>query len=55
MVFKENLENIDDNTWQRGRGWALSVASIMLPYYKNSNPVLASLSRRMIANVLSEL
>lgn len=51
-VFRENLENIDDNTWERGRGWALSIALIMLPYYKNSNPTLATLARRMIENVL---
>lgn len=52
-IFKENLENIDHDTWERGRGWALSIALIMLPYYKNSNPVLAILARRMIENVLS--
>lgn len=52
-IFKDNLENIDHDTWERGRGWALSIALIMLPYYKNSNPVLAALARRMIENVLS--
>ncbi|AIF80660.1 aminoglycoside phosphotransferase [endosymbiont of Acanthamoeba sp. UWC8] len=51
-VFRNNLENIDDNTWKRGRGWALSIALIMLPYYKNTNPILASLAKRMIENVL---
>lgn len=53
-TFKENLENIDDTTWERGRGWALSIALIMLPYYKNSNPVLAALARRMLENVLQD-
>jgi aminoglycoside phosphotransferase (APT) family kinase protein len=52
--FKENLENIDGHTWERGKGWALSIAFIMLPYYKNSNPTLASLARRMIKNVLDD-
>lgn len=52
-VFRDNLENTDDDTWERGRGWALSIASIMLPYYKNSNPALATLSRRMIKQVQS--
>ncbi len=51
-IFKGSLENMDEDTWQRGRGWALSIALIMLPYYKYSNPVLAKLARRMIANVL---
>lgn len=52
-IFRENLESIDADTWERGRGWALSIALIMLPYYKNTNPVLASLARRMIENVMS--
>jgi aminoglycoside phosphotransferase (APT) family kinase protein len=53
-IFRENLENIDDNTWERGRGWALSIALIMLPYYMHTNLVLVSLATRMIENVLSE-
>lgn len=52
-TFRKNLDNIDNDTWERGRGWALSIALIMLPYYKNTNPTLATLARRMIANVLS--
>ncbi|CEG57855.1 aminoglycoside phosphotransferase family protein [Legionella fallonii] len=50
-IFRENLQHIDDDTWERGKGWALSIALIMLPYYKNSNPVLATLARRMLENV----
>lgn len=53
-VFRENLEIIDDEAWERGRGWALSIALIMLPYYMHSNPVLVTLAKRMIENVLSE-
>lgn len=53
-IFRENLENIDHDTWERGRGWALSIALIMLPYYKQTNPTLTTLARRMIASVLSE-
>ena len=49
--FKDYLKNIDENTWQRGRGWALSIAAIMLPYYKDTNPVYAKLARRMLKNV----
>ncbi|BCA96402.1 hypothetical protein TUM19329_27630 [Legionella antarctica] len=50
-IFRENLQHIDADTWERGRGWALSIALIMLPYYKNSNPVLATLARRMLEHV----
>ncbi|HFL2713403.1 TPA: aminoglycoside phosphotransferase family protein [Legionella pneumophila] len=53
-IFRENLELIDDKTWERGRGWALSIALIMLPYYKDTNRVLATLARRMI-NTTSNL
>lgn len=52
QIFRNYLENIDNNTWERGKGWALSIALIMLPYYKYSNPAMASLARVMIRNVL---
>lgn len=54
QVFRNHLEGIDDNTWERGKGWALSIALIMLPYYKHSNPYMASLARFMIANILND-
>ncbi len=53
-LFKMNLENIDHDTWERGRGWALSIALIMLPYYKNTNPALTALARQIISNVINE-
>jgi aminoglycoside phosphotransferase (APT) family kinase protein len=53
-IFKENLTNIDNDTWERGKGWALSIALIILPYYKDSNPILTSVAKRIIANILSE-
>jgi len=52
QIFRDNLIDIDDDTWERGRGWALSIALIMLPYYKQTNPVLAALAQRILANVL---
>ncbi|MHB0857712.1 MAG: aminoglycoside phosphotransferase family protein [Anaerolineae bacterium] len=45
---------VDDATWARGRGWALSVALIALPYYRDTNPVLAEVSRRTIEQVLAD-
>jgi aminoglycoside phosphotransferase (APT) family kinase protein len=53
-IFKQHLENIDHDTWERGRGWALVIALIMLPYYKYSNPALARLARQIIKNILSD-
>jgi aminoglycoside phosphotransferase (APT) family kinase protein len=52
-VFRTAL-SVDDATWARGRGWALSVGLIALPYYQNTNPVLASISRRAIDEVLAD-
>jgi aminoglycoside phosphotransferase (APT) family kinase protein len=52
-VFRAALP-VDDATWARGRGWALSVGLIALPYYQTTNPVLAGISRRAIEQVLAE-
>ena len=52
-VFRAALA-VDDATWARGRGWALSFGLIALPYYLESNPVLAGIARRAIDEVLIE-
>ncbi len=46
-LFREVLQ-VDDETWDRGRGWALSFGLIALPYYQTTNPVLAAIARRAI-------
>ena len=51
-VFRTALE-VDNATWARGRGWALSVGLIALPYYQTTNPVLARISRYAIDEVLA--
>ena len=45
---------VDDSTWKRGRGWALSIALIQLPYYFHTNPALAQNSRHVIGEVLTD-
>lgn len=52
-VLREALQ-ADDAAWGRGRGWALSIALIQLPYYRNTNPVLAANSRHVIRAVLAD-
>jgi aminoglycoside phosphotransferase (APT) family kinase protein len=52
-VFRTALA-VDDATWARGRGWALSVALIALPYYENTNPVIVASSRHAIDEVLAD-
>ena len=53
-VFRAALA-VDDATWGRARGWALSVAVIILPYYKDTDPVLSGIARHAIAEVLADL
>ncbi len=53
VVFRELLQ-VDDATWARGRGWALSFGLIALPYYQITNPVLAGIARRAINEVLAD-
>ena len=45
---------VEDATWARGRGWALSVGLIALPYYANTNPVIVDWSRRSVDAVMAE-
>ncbi|AKJ15062.1 phosphotransferase [Streptomyces incarnatus] len=44
----------DEAQWARGRGWALSISLIQLPYYWDTNPALAENSRHVIAEILAE-
>ncbi|MFI5685128.1 aminoglycoside phosphotransferase family protein [Streptomyces sp. NPDC051636] len=52
-VFRE-VVGADDAEWARGRGWALSISLIQLPYYWETNPPLAENSRHAIAEILAE-
>jgi aminoglycoside phosphotransferase (APT) family kinase protein len=45
---------VDDDTWARGRGWALSVALVALPYYRETNPGFAAVARHVLAEVLAD-
>ncbi len=45
---------VDDATWARSRGWALSTAIVALPYYQHTNAFMAAQARHKLAVVLSE-
>jgi aminoglycoside phosphotransferase (APT) family kinase protein len=47
--------DVDDASWSRGRGWALSVALIYLPYYRDTNPSGVAIARRVVREVLADL
>lgn len=44
---------VDDATWERGRGWALSTAIAELSYYQDTNPFMAARARRQLAAALN--
>jgi len=53
-VFRAEV-GVDDETWARGRGWALSTALVALPYYGETHPPRAANARYRIAEVLGDL
>lgn len=53
-VFRAALD-VDDATWVRGRGWALSIALMELRYYRDTNPVMADIARHVVREVLADL
>ncbi|WP_431960265.1 aminoglycoside phosphotransferase family protein [Actinacidiphila sp. bgisy160] len=52
-AFRETV-GFDDATWARGRGWALTFVGA-IDYYRVTNPAMAELGRRAVAEVLAEL
>lgn len=52
-IFRAHL-GVDDATWMRGRGWALAIAVILIPYYQQSNPELVAVAHRIIQEILAE-
>ncbi|WP_030777956.1 aminoglycoside phosphotransferase family protein [Streptomyces sp. NRRL S-920] len=41
----------DDAMWARGRGWALTIALNELRYYRETNPVMADIARRVLSRL----
>ncbi|MFE4420289.1 aminoglycoside phosphotransferase family protein [Streptomyces sp. NPDC056817] len=52
-LFRTAL-NVDDATWARGRGWALSVALMELSHYRDTNPFMARVARHVITEILHD-
>lgn len=52
-AFREALEG-DEALWERGRGWALSVALIALPYYWETNPAIVATAQHTLQEVLED-
>ncbi|MGO4597639.1 aminoglycoside phosphotransferase family protein [Terrabacter sp. 2RAF25] len=52
-AYREAL-GVDDATWERARGYALTQAALIVPYYEHSNPDFSAMARRTIAMVLED-
>jgi aminoglycoside phosphotransferase (APT) family kinase protein len=53
-AFRQALD-IDDNTWNRARGYALHQAVMIIPYYPETNPQFVILAKRTVDEVLADL
>ncbi len=52
-IFRAALP-VDDATWARGRGWALSVWVGGVAYYANTYPAFCDMARHAIAEILAD-
>jgi len=52
-VFRAEV-GVDENTWTRGRGWALSFAAVALAYYRDTDSPLAAVSRQVLDEIVAE-
>lgn len=52
-IFREHSD-VDDATWQRGRGWAFGFGLMAYHYYHVTNPVLAAVGLRSLSESLTE-
>ncbi|MFI5660960.1 aminoglycoside phosphotransferase family protein [Streptomyces sp. NPDC051684] len=52
-LFREAAD-IDDDTWVRAGGWALTIAVHELAYYRDSNPFMVRTASRVVAEILAD-
>lgn len=52
-IFRQAL-GVDDDTWNRARGYALHQAVLIIPYYAQSNPDFVAMAKRTVEEVLAE-
>lgn len=53
-AYREAL-GVDDATWERARGYALTQAALIVPYYEHTNPDFSAMARRTVDMVLEDL
>jgi aminoglycoside phosphotransferase (APT) family kinase protein len=50
--FREHLGDVDDDTWERARGWALNVGTAIVAH-TDDNPRMAEVGRHVLAQLLA--
>lgn len=50
-----NALKVDDDVWNRARGYALHQAILIIPYYAETNPSLVTLANCTVTEVLNDL
>ena len=50
-----NILDVDDGTWNRGRGFALHQAVMIIPYYRETHPGFVALARRTVEEILTDI
>ena len=53
-AFRAALD-VDEDPWERARGFALHQAALTIPYYRETNPAFVALAQRTVEEVLEEL
>jgi aminoglycoside phosphotransferase (APT) family kinase protein len=53
QVYRGAL-GVDGDTWLRGRGWALSKAALIIPYYPETNPAFVTMAKRIVDEVVAD-
>ena len=46
--------DVDDGTWERGKGYALHQAALIIPYYATTSPAFVTMARRTVGQVLTD-
>ncbi|MGH9213881.1 MAG: aminoglycoside phosphotransferase family protein [Acidimicrobiales bacterium] len=50
-----NALAVDDDTWNRARGYALAQAAMIIPYYGETNPTFVMLATRTVEEILVDI
>lgn len=53
-IFRDAVD-VDDDTWNRARGFALHQAAMIIPYYRETNPGFVALATRTVEEILADV